>query len=312
MSQQPLALDAVTDLQPSTGNRSRLSPHELHPRLQEQLAEARRNSSVDIGLLLPLISNYYEQLDDERRGIVRSMQLIADEARSYGEGLGGVDAGHWQVILDHVKDVVITVGAEGAVKIFNPTGERVFGHSSAEIIGESIARLLPDLPLQGSVERGLRALAARPDEARGDLRPHEMRARHKDGHFFPAELIASCVHIERRDVFVICLRDTSERVRAEQALRDSEARYRTLVESAPELIVVIDRQSGLYVDANENALRFFGLSRERMFKQTTVELSAASQAGGNAPGPLFARVLCRGRGRQAAGVRVAAPRCARP
>ena len=62
----------------------------------------------------------------------KAMQLIADEARSYGEGLGGVDVGHWQVILDHVKDVVITVGAEGAVKIFNPTGERVFGYSRAK------------------------------------------------------------------------------------------------------------------------------------------------------------------------------------
>ena len=99
----------------------------------------------DVAQLLPLVSAYYEQLDDERRGIVRSMQLIADEARSYGEGLGGVDAGHWQVILDHIKDVVITVGADGAVKIFNPTGERVFGYSRAEIIGQSIARLLPDL-----------------------------------------------------------------------------------------------------------------------------------------------------------------------
>ena len=118
----------------------------------------------------------------------------------------------------------------------------MFGYSRAEIIGGSIARLLPELPLQGSVEQGLQALATRADETRGDLRPHETCARHKDGHFFPAELVVSRVHIERRDVFVICLRDTSERVRAEQALRDSEARYRTLVESAPELIVVIDRR----------------------------------------------------------------------
>jgi PAS domain-containing protein len=173
MSQQPLALDAVPVLQPS-GNPPRLSSRDLHPRLQQQLAEAGRSggAGIDLAQLLPLVSNYYEQLDDERRGIVRSMQLIADEARSYGEGLGGIDPGHWQVILDHVKDVVITAGADGAVKIFNPTGERVFGHSRADIIGESIARLLPDLPVQGSVEKGLQALVARADAERGDLRAH--------------------------------------------------------------------------------------------------------------------------------------------
>src|ERR1700693_2226900 len=209
MSHESVAFEVVPTLQP-VPRREHVSPTpELHPRLCEQLEQARLASagSLDLSHLLPLISAYYDQLDDERRGIVRSMQLIADEARSYGEGLGGVDAGHWQVILDHVKDVVITAGADGAVKIFNPTGERVFGHWRADIIGESIARLLPDLPLQGSVEKGLQALAARADDTRGDLRPQETRARHQDGHFFPVELIVSCVHIERRDVYVICLRD---------------------------------------------------------------------------------------------------------
>src|SRR5579863_8604067 len=164
MSHDSVAFEVMPTQQP-VAPRERVAPiTELHPRLCEQLAQARvaAAGTLDLSQLLPLISAYYEQLDDERRGIVRSMQLIADEARSYGEGLGGVDAGHWQVILDHVKDVVITVGAEGAVKIFNPTGERVFGYSRAEIIGQSIARLLPDLALQGSVERGLQALASRP------------------------------------------------------------------------------------------------------------------------------------------------------
>ena len=293
MSQEPAALDAESVLQPTPGKRGRPALHDLHPRLREQLSQSQPTGAATINLaqLLPLISGYYEQLDDERRGIVRSMQLIADEARSYGEGLGGADAGHWQVILDHIKDVVITVGADGAVKIFNPTGERIFGYSCAELIGQPISRLLPELSVHGSMEQGLQALAARADASRGDLRPHEMRARHRDGHSFPAELIVSRVHIDRRDIYVICLRDTSERVRAEQALRDSEARYRTLVESAPELIVVIDRKSGQYVDANDNALQFFGVSRERMPELRTADLSAPLQTGGADANELFAS-LC--------------------
>ena len=188
---------------------------ELHPRLCEQLAQARLadGGALELSHLLPLISAYYEQLDDERRGIVRSMQLIADEARSFGDGLPGADAGHLQAILDHIKDVVITVAVDGTIKIFNPTGERVFGYSRSEIIGRPIERLLPELPVRGSVENGLESLAARVAADRGDLRPREFNARHKDGHLFPAELIASRVRIEQRDVYVICLRDSSERVR---------------------------------------------------------------------------------------------------
>src|SRR5580658_419746 len=266
MSHDSVAFELTPTQQP-VAPRERVVPiPELHPRLCEQLAQARiaAAGALELSQLLPLISAYYEQLDDERRGIVRSRQLIADEARSFGDGLAGADAGHLQAILDHIKDVVITVALDGSVKIFNPTGERVFGYSRSEVIGQSIARLLPELPLHGSVEQGLRALASRVDKDRGDLRPREFSARHKDGRQFPAELIASRVRIEQRDVFVICLRDTSERVLAEQALRDSEARYRTLVESAPELIVLIDRESGNFVDANENALRFFGVSRDKL------------------------------------------------
>src|SRR5450755_2811904 len=255
MSQEPVALDAVPILQPTSGKRGRPLLHELHPRLREQLAQAQQagGAAPHLAQLLPLISSYYEQLDDERRGIVLSMQLIADEARSFGDGLAGADAGHLQAILDHIKDVVITVAVDGSIKIFNPTGERVFGYSRSEVIGQPIARLLPELPVRGSIEDGLESLAARVAADRGDLRPREFHARHKDGHRFPAELIASRVRIEHRDVYVICLRDTSERARAEQALRDSEARYRTLVESAPELIVLLDPGTGYYVDADENA-----------------------------------------------------------
>jgi diguanylate cyclase (GGDEF)-like protein/PAS domain S-box-containing protein len=294
MSHEPATLDAVPVLQPTARNRTRPAYEELHPRLREQLEQARASGTrPDLALLLPIISSYYEQLDIERRGIVRSMQLIADEARAVDASAGGVDAGHWQVILDHIKDVVITVDADGTVKIFNPTGERIFGYSCSEVIGGSIAKLLPDLPLHDSVEQGLQALAARVDESHGDLRPHEMRARHKDGRRFQTELIVSCVQLERRDVYVICLRDTSERVRVEQALRDSEARYRTLVESAPELIVVIDRQTGHYVDANDNALRFFGVTRERLPQLTPRDVWAVQQAGGADAVELFASLCAR-------------------
>src|ERR1700683_5445861 len=290
MSHESVAFEAISIQQPAAP-REHVSPSpELHPRLCEQLAQARLAAagSLELSQLLPLISTYYEQLDDERRGIVRSMQLLADEARSFGGGLAGAAAGHLQAILDHIKDVVITVAVDGSVKIFNPTGERVFGYSRSEVIGRPIARLLPELAARGSVEEGLESLAARVEADRGDLRPREFHARHKDGHLFPAELIASRVRIEHRDVYVICLRDTSDRARAELALRDSEARYRTLVESAPEMIVLLDRGSGHYVDANENALRFFGVSRERLPELKPLDLSAPVQAQGADAAQLFA------------------------
>ena len=95
------------------------------------------------------------------------------------------------------------------------------------------------------------------------------------------ELVASQVQIDRRDMYVICLRDMSERLATEQALRDSETRYRTLVESAPEVIVVIDAHTGRCTDANENALQFFGVKRAQVARSGP----ARSAAGGASASP---------------------------
>ena len=70
---------------------------------------ARSSPAAALNALLPLISKQYEQMDEERRGVVRSMQMLADEARSFTSGLAGADAGQLRAILDHIKDVVITV-----------------------------------------------------------------------------------------------------------------------------------------------------------------------------------------------------------
>jgi diguanylate cyclase (GGDEF)-like protein/PAS domain S-box-containing protein len=254
----------VPVLRPAPGVRADWAGEQLHPRLRAQIEFASGAGPHPLGELLPLISDYYEQVEEERRGFVRSMQLMADEARSFTQGAGAAEAGQLRAILDHMRDVVITVDGEGAVRMINPTGEVVFGYAQAELLDQPLTRLLPDLQVHGSVRAGLKMLVT-PGRAPGlTPAPRQTNARRKDGAVFAAEIVASSVQIARRDVYVICLRDLTERHETERALRDSEARYRTLVESAPEVIVVIDAHSGRCVDANENALAFFATERDRL------------------------------------------------
>jgi two-component system cell cycle sensor histidine kinase/response regulator CckA len=64
------------------------------------------------------------------------------------------------------------------------------------------------------------------------------------------------------------------------ALRESEAHYRTLVENAPEAIVLFDADHQLFVDCNENALRLFGLDRNTLMEQKSYDLSPPTQPDG--------------------------------
>ena len=76
------------------------------------------------------------------------------------------------------------------------------------------------------------------------------------------------------------LMDVTDRVRVEEALRESEARYRTQFESAPEAIVTLDVRTGTFVEVNQNATRLFGYPREEMLRLDYIALSPPTQPGG--------------------------------
>jgi len=73
---------------------------------------------------------------------------------------------------------------------------------------------------------------------------------------------------------------TAELIAANQSLRESEQRYRTLVEHAPEAIVVLDLDVGRFDDANQNAERMFGMCRKELLRVGPVEVSPMFQPDG--------------------------------
>jgi diguanylate cyclase (GGDEF)-like protein/PAS domain S-box-containing protein len=262
---------------------SDFSMRRLHPLLQAQLRELRaRVTGGRIGAheLLEMLSRYYDSVDDERRAMVRSMQLMSDEARSLGVEIAEQGAAQLQVILDHIKDVVITANAAGVIDRANPMTERVFGHPPAELSGVGIELLVPGIAVDDSVAAGLERLAGSSDTFRGMRIAAEVTGRRADGTTFPAEIAVSRARSGRSEVFIICLRDISERHVAQEALRDSEARYRSLVDHAPEAITVIDAETTGFVEANEPALRLFKLTREQLLASKLAAVSAEIQADG--------------------------------
>jgi len=74
--------------------------------------------------------------------------------------------------------------------------------------------------------------------------------------------------------------DVTERHRAAQALAESEQRFRMQIELAPEAILMFDVDAERYVEANENALRLFGLTREQLMCRSPAELSPPLQPDG--------------------------------
>src|SRR5690606_27799815 len=195
-----------------------------------------------------------------------------DEALGYGACDPSLHA-----ILDHVRDAIVTVDLDGRVLCANSAAARLFAADPGALPGAPVTSFLPDLD---PPEERLAALAERADDTIVDLSPTPLAARQGDGAPFTAEVTVSAVGEGERGFYVLCLRNVTERIQSEQALRESEARYRALVENAPEAIVVFDVDEDRFVDANENAARLFKYTREQLLEIGPQAISPDRQADG--------------------------------
>jgi PAS domain S-box-containing protein len=85
---------------------------------------------------------------------------------------------------------------------------------------------------------------------------------------------------------VLSLLLSRESARRDERLAASEARYRTLTESAPEAIVVLDMGAGRFVDCNQKAIDLFGWSAEELLTKSPIDISPAVQPDGRPSGDM--------------------------
>lgn len=182
----------------------------------------------------------------------------------------------FRALFENTRDGVFIYDLEGKTVAANREAVRLSGYSEGELIGRSfLDAAAPD-------ERGQAAEVFR-SLLRGEaMEPYERRVRRKDGTELVTAIHAALVRDRAGDPHHVqsVVRDITERKRAEAALRESEERFRTLVENAPEAIVVLDVEKGHFVQANGNALRLFKCRREDLENFGPVELSSATQPDG--------------------------------
>ncbi len=253
----------------------------IHPALEQQLLEAADTSGkMQLRKLIDIVSSQYDAYENDRTSLETVMRLASDEATAMTEQLERESVVRLQAILDHVKDGIISVDHLGRIESLNRTAERFFGVRQTDVLSDQIDTLIPDIAPRGDVARALEELATAQETTHYDLAAREVIAKHRRGEMMPAEILVSMMKIKRRPTYIVCIRDTAERSKAEEALKDSEARYRVLVENAPEAVVVLDVETSRFVDCNNNAAEFFKMTREELLRIGPAAVSPPEQADG--------------------------------
>jgi diguanylate cyclase (GGDEF)-like protein/PAS domain S-box-containing protein len=142
--------------------------------------------------------------------------------------------------LVHVSpDLIAVIDAAGTLKYASPASEAMLGYAIGEFLGTSAFDLVHPVDQVGALEGFASTLSSADSRAL----PLLVRLRHADGSWLATEIIGTN-HLSDPEIagLVLNIRDVSESMRTEDALRESEERYRLIVELAREGICVVDAE----------------------------------------------------------------------
>lgn len=173
-------------------------------------------------------------------------------------------------ILETSLECVIAINHRGEVLEFNPAAEKAFGFTAKQVIGKPLADIIIPPHLRDSHLRGMsRYLSTNQSHLLNKC--IEFTALRSDGTEFPVELTVTRLPVVDPPIFMGYLRDITHRKHAEEAVIKGEKRFRSLVESSFDMIVVVNSENKI-VFADGATYRILGYSRDELVGQNGFDL----------------------------------------
>jgi PAS domain S-box-containing protein len=174
-------------------------------------------------------------------------------------------------IVEFSEDVIIGKTLEGMITSWNTGAKNLYGYTAEEAVGRSVSILVPpgepdEIP---TILERIRA---------GKTILHlETRRRTKAGRIIDVSLTISPIKGEGGMILgaSTIARDITDRKRAEEALRESEKRYRDMFELNNAVMLIVNPATGRIVDMNSAASRYYGYNREEFLRMTISAINIA-------------------------------------
>jgi PAS domain S-box-containing protein len=207
----------------------------LHPDGRERMLHIRRRVIRDAaGKPIKLVGTV-QDVTDRRRA---EEELRASEAR-------------YRLFTDHITDALYLHGPDGVVRDVNQRACDALGYAREELIGAMPNKFDPDV----TPEKFAEILQLRRSK---QLIVFESRHQRKDGSIFPVEVRIQSFDWEGEIYSISLAQDITQRKANEQALRESERRFRELADAIPQIVWLAGPDGGLR-HLNARAVEYTGV-----------------------------------------------------
>jgi diguanylate cyclase len=214
----------------------------LVPATDSVLATSGLTIAVTLAALTVMTVGLLGVAQDRRHGERVAALLELGEAR-------------YRSLTESATDAIVSADVHGQIVFWNAAAEDTFGYSGSEVLGRPLSVLTPEGRVSTSLE-SLRPLAAGGAVQRRG-RTIELQGVRRDDTVFPMEISVSEWSDGSDRFFTAIIRDISQRKSTEEALKESERRFRDVVEQSPEAIVL--HASGTVLYANPAAASLIGV-----------------------------------------------------
>ncbi len=185
---------------------------------------------------LKALNERLEEMVDERTAALKA----EIEQRKRAEDVLTEREEQFRKVIESAIDAVILADNDGRIISWNPSAEKIFLYGEPEVIGKPLTILMPERYRDYHLNGLKRVTSSGEFKIIGKI--VEMHGLRKDGSEIPLEISLTSWETEKGRLYSGIIHDITERKRVEEALQESEERYRTIIEHSNDLIWTLDRE----------------------------------------------------------------------
>lgn len=205
------------------------------------------------GNLMAMIRDITDRKQGEEQ-LRRQFDFFGAVTKGLGEGLYALDQ-------------------SGRVTFMNSAAEDALGWTEAELLGHHMHEVIHFRHADGSPRAGDKCPLVEVLDSGQTVHVESDVFTRKDGTMFPVSYTSSPIVSDRQVIGgVVAFHDIAERQQAEQALRESETRYRLMFESNPRPMWAYDLETLRFLAVNDAAILHYGYSREEFLSMTIKDI----------------------------------------